>query len=104
MKTTLLWITFILAIISGIILASLPLVELGKIANTLTDSTSRNTLGLTSVILMFPSVVIGIYAADCVWLLLWRGFATREEVQKVAFSFPTTKFDRWLTKKLGPKN
>jgi hypothetical protein len=104
MKTTLLWLTFILAIISGIILASLPLVELGKIANTLTDSTSRNTLGLASVILMFPSVVIGIYAADCVWLLLWRGFVTQEEVQKVAFSFPTTKFDRWLTKKLGPKN
>jgi MFS superfamily sulfate permease-like transporter len=103
MKTVLLWLTFLLAILSGLFATLLPLHRLAEGANFIADETMRNMTGASAVLLMLPAIVVGVYAGDLVWLFFWRNLASRKDVEKVAFAGPTTRFDKWLTKKFGPQ-
>ncbi len=50
-----------------------------------------------------PFIVMLTYGAVITWPLAWRHFATQSEVMRIATSGPTTRFDRWLTRKFGPQ-
>jgi hypothetical protein len=51
----------------------------------------------------FALIVFAVYCAVVAWLLLWRSFATRAEVDAVARGGPLSRFDRWLIVTLGPQ-
>jgi uncharacterized membrane protein len=45
---------------------------------------------------------IGIYLGNILWLLVWKFFATREQVMEVASMGPLTRFDHWIIRVFGP--
>ena len=75
------------------------------IVRQLPEEALSKTLTLTEVIVSclvgIPAILLLVYGAVCLWLLLWRFFATQAEIKKVAG--PMTKWDRFLVKFLGPQ-
>ena len=102
-KQFLITLSFLVCIMLGLSLLGIFGKTFWSIVEPMEESRLRSLLEPFSIVILLFLMPVSIYIGDCLWLLLWRNFATQDDIKELVSFGPTTKFDRWLIKKLGPK-
>ena len=94
---------FSLCVLLLLFLGGIPLLIVKQFPEDALKRTMSFTEILISCLAGLPALVLLVYGGFSVWLLIWRHFSTYAEIMQIVGSEPMTKWDHWLTKKLGPQ-